>query len=242
MKKFGLTLAEVLVTVAIIGVVSALTVPQLSVSIQKKQWASALSTQITNFENATRNLIINSNAIDMYDTEILNQNTLSEDFPKYLKNLESYNEEDFIQFYKGKVYNINKEILNYYQLDRNIMYYINFNLKGGGNLFIGNLNYWGGYYYDEETALKKGITYRMRIGDVVIDVNGKKPPNTLGRDIFKFDLDENGKLHASGSKDVSLYSNIESLHWEKACPDENITDIGISCTGRLVENNFVMDY
>ena len=24
--------------------------------------------------------------------------------------------------------------------------------------------------------------------------------------------------------------------------DENITDIGISCTGRLVENNFVMDY
>ena len=132
MKKFGLTLAEVLVTVAIIGVVSALTVPQLSVSIQKKKWASALSTQITNFENATRNLIINSNAIDMYDTEILNQNTLSEDFPKYLKNLESYNEEDFIQFYKGKVYNINKEILNYYQLDRNIMYYINFNLKGGG--------------------------------------------------------------------------------------------------------------
>lgn len=243
-KKFGFTLAEVMIAVAILGIISTLTIPQLARDIQRKNWANALSTQITNFENATKNLIVNSNAIDMYDTEILNPNTDPENFPKYLKNLESYNEENFEQFYNKKVYKINKQPLdNINKLDNKIDDYTNYNLKGRGNLFLNLADNKNNYYtYEEDEALEKEINYRTKIADVIIDINGKNSPNTLGRDIFKFDLDENGKLHAQGSKDVSLYSNNNNLHWEKTCPDTNITDIGTSCTGRLVENNFVMDY
>src|SRR5574344_568299 len=38
-----------------------------------------------------------------------------------------------------------------------------------------------------------------------IDINGFKKPNTKGRDIFIFDLSDDGKLYPSGGKDYSLY-------------------------------------
>ena len=40
-KRFGFTLAEVLITLGIIGVVAALTIPTLVVDINAKQWSTA---------------------------------------------------------------------------------------------------------------------------------------------------------------------------------------------------------
>ncbi len=42
MKNFGFTLAEVLITLGIIGVIAALTLPNLIANYQKKVWATQL--------------------------------------------------------------------------------------------------------------------------------------------------------------------------------------------------------
>ena len=47
MKKFGFTLAEVLITLSIVGIVSALTIPNFVANAQNKANAAKLSATIT---------------------------------------------------------------------------------------------------------------------------------------------------------------------------------------------------
>lgn len=237
-KKFGFTLAEVLITLSIVGVVTAMTVPSLMMNAQKKSWANALATQITNFENATKNLIVEEDALDLFETKLCDIELKYEDLPKYLKNLETYNEENFLEFYNDKIFKIDKTLY----VDEKLSNIQNFSLKNGGTTFIYNLkNYNDDYKYTEKESIEKGLNFRGAIADVVIDVNGKNLPNTLGRDIFQFIMDENGKLHAVGSKSYANFMNNENLYWTKTCADDN-KGSGDACTGRLVEKNFVMDY
>ena len=58
MKKSGFTLAEVLITLGIIGVVAALTAPALVMSSRNEANAAKLSVSISNLENAFTNMII----------------------------------------------------------------------------------------------------------------------------------------------------------------------------------------
>lgn len=54
MQKLGFTLAEVLITLSIIGVVAAMTLPALTANIQKAQTGPALAKAINILENANR--------------------------------------------------------------------------------------------------------------------------------------------------------------------------------------------
>lgn len=54
MKKTGFTLAEVLITLSIIGVVAAMTLPTLTANVQKTQIGPALAKAVNTLENANR--------------------------------------------------------------------------------------------------------------------------------------------------------------------------------------------
>ena len=88
-------------------------------------------------------------------------------------------------------------------------------------------------------------------GQLWIDVNGTKKPNTLGRDIFTFILADNGKIYPLYGLDYSLATTgNESQRWQNrqswGCGIPGIKSIkgadGWGCTARLIENNWVMDY
>ena len=57
MKKQGFTLAEVLITLGIVGVVAALTAPALVMSSRNEANAARLSTVVSNMENAFQTAI-----------------------------------------------------------------------------------------------------------------------------------------------------------------------------------------
>lgn len=242
MKKFGLTLAEVLVTVAIIGVVSALTVPQLSSGVQQKHWASALSSQVTNFENAMKDIKTKESIIDITESEAWQQSTkenFKSSFLENMTNVEAVIDKKFSEYYNNRIFEIDRTL--YSGEDEDSKEYIIYKLKNKGTLFISPLlnNF---VEITEDEALERRLDYSKIVGTVIIDINGENMPNTIGRDIFYFDLNENGVLKAHGSMESSMFiSGRDDRHWSKMCNDDNITS-GTLCTGRLVENNFVMDY
>ena len=59
MKKKGFTLAEVLITLTVIGIVAAITLPSLTTNVQKAQTGSTLAKAINSLESFPSVLIEN---------------------------------------------------------------------------------------------------------------------------------------------------------------------------------------
>ena len=68
MKKFGFTLAEVLITLGIIGVIATLTIPSLQTNVRAQSVGPGLAKAINTLENANKMLLTNENARNL--TEI----------------------------------------------------------------------------------------------------------------------------------------------------------------------------
>ena len=69
MKNLGFTLAEVLITLGIIGVVAALTAPQLVTNSRNEATCSKLATTVSNLENAFQNAMVQEEATGLKDTQ-----------------------------------------------------------------------------------------------------------------------------------------------------------------------------
>ncbi|MBR6127340.1 prepilin-type N-terminal cleavage/methylation domain-containing protein [bacterium] len=70
MKKRGFTLAEVLITLGIIGVVAALTAPQLVMSSKNEAACSKLATTVSNLENAFQNAMVQEEVSALNETRL----------------------------------------------------------------------------------------------------------------------------------------------------------------------------
>ncbi len=79
-KKFGFTLAEVLITLGIIGVVSALTAPALSTNTQKAKIGPALARFSSVLGGAIQEYMVNNDLTDLSDE------TVGDDFLNKLSN------------------------------------------------------------------------------------------------------------------------------------------------------------
>ena len=90
---------------------------------------------------------------------------------------------------------------------------------------------------------------------VYIDVNGPKPPNTLGHDIFAFSVSEKGALYPFGSREVSqlhgglgVWSDTSSVASCKKTDSakyfgiNDSTNRGIGCAGNIVQHNYRINY
>ncbi len=166
MKK-AFTLAEVLITLAIIGVVAALTIPSIVQNYQKTQVVTQLKKTYSALANTTNLAIAEYGPITGWEVGENGPGQAGVDFAnkylipylKVLKNCENITTGDcrFDWNY------LNKETSGY--LDSN---YSRFYLNDG--TLIGVIAYNG--------AARYAVIY--------IDVNGPKKPNTYGKDIFIF--------------------------------------------------------
>ena len=83
---------------------------------------------------------------------------------------------------------------------------------------------------------------------VYIDVNGNKPPNIAGRDLFIFTLAEDGHLYPLGGKDDAIFYCQKSItdtsnncYWKNS-NDCSSSGSGDQCAARIIENGWKMDY
>lgn len=223
------TLAEVLITLGIIGVVAALTLPALITNTQNKQLETGLKKAYSTINQALL-LYQNENGVPISITE-LKPAELKPILMKYLKTVRDcglgttdvdtacipnnkYIDAPEKQKHIYKTYNGQNDI-NYSAFDDG-----QFVINDGMLVLINNAG--GGVVQGADTNVF-----------ISVDVNGyNKRPNRLGQDLFMFQINENGTLLPMGAKGTHLYSENDQYCSTTSNNDMN----GGGCTAKALSH------
>lgn len=242
MKK-AFTLAEVLITLGIIGVVAALVMPGVIGNYQKRTWVAQLQKGMNTWNNSMEKMLADDGVEYLNDTEFVRSAVDAGNSNVYMYYIAQNNPDTFNIFKKH--FNITYST----PVTKSINY-----LKGAasGNNFTytiktpDNVWYDVGFYYLNNSS-SDIVSLKVSNGQVIIDVNGPKGPNTYGRDIFWFYLDAKGNLvpEYSSQSNETLYPG----YWKDNpvyCGTAGSSDVsmadGTGCAARIMEEGWVMDY
>ena len=172
MKNFGFTLAEVLVTLGIIGVVAALTVPNLKINTANAQIGPALGKAVSVFEQANEVMLDEKGCDSISKCGFANAGDYIEDLVDYIKSSIAGN---ITSVYDGVTYT-------------------GLRAKDGAMYLVGFAN-------PIPAPVDRMHPNRNYIGTVQIDINGTSDPNAVGEDHFVFGLFDDGSLRPKGHAD-----------------------------------------
>lgn len=225
-KQVGFTLAEVLITLGVIGIVAAITL-QIIKKVQNNEIVSILKQDFSILSNAT-NSIQNDNGGNIIGG-IGNSNDeyiiLLQKYINFIKvcHTNSYTEGCFD--YAG-LNGANMKILT----GAAWPWAASFTFPGaifpnGSTMSVYNLS---------PTCANAGLDIK-HCANIVIDTNGYKPPNTLGRDVFFMYLTEIGIVPRGTHNDRSVTSpNIYGCYNDSVTPG-----YGEGCPARVLKENAI---
>lgn len=204
--KRGFTLAEVLITLGIIGIVAAITIPTLMKNTQDNEFKAAWKKEYSVFANATSliaqdnggnlngvfdlngdgNVFLKDNdnnlLRDKYSEKIQfvekcspNLSVAQDCFPTYIKKLSG---DDYFNF-----------PTSYWAGQTNYGYFSGLRLSDGAFAIFDNLS----------ANCSHGWSPKGTCGYIQVDVNGLKPPNQIGRDIYGLFIIGDGTTAPFGS-------------------------------------------
>ncbi len=164
MKK-GFTLAEVLITLAIIGVVAALTIPSVIQNYKKIQTVTQLKKVYSALSNTTNLAILDHGPITSWEVG-------------------SWNGDASVAF-------ADTYLIPYLKVSKNCGTEISANCgmeayKLNGAPYIFDRNFARFYLTDGTLIALITINGEYKYAVIYVDINGKKKPNTFGKDIFVF--------------------------------------------------------
>ena len=180
-KKKAFTLAEVLITLGIIGIVAAMTLPSIINNIEKKDTSARLKKFYSAFNQAILLSTVQNGPVSGWpDQQIVyhDSEALYDWFEKYLapyfSTLKDCREGGANCIGNYKIYNPAKGTYsNIAQMAKDGVYYI---FADGGSIYL----YTGG------GVTEAGLTNGGIGLEMYYDTNGYKRPNTIGKDIFSF--------------------------------------------------------
>ncbi len=208
------TLAEVLVTLGIIGVVSAMTVPSLMQNYQRQSYVTQLHKVYNETNQALVQYINESNAINLSEAG-LNSNAAAETFmKKYFRIVQTCDStancfSDNYKSLSGADYSG--------VMDKNVKAFI---LANGASI---RFNY-----------AKSGD----KLYNVAVDINGLKGPNIHGRDLFFMFIYNNGLIDDRGES-APMTEDARNTAYEEKC--QKVSNIG-GCFGKILNDNWEMTY
>ena len=246
MKKIGFTLAEVLITLGIVGVVAALTAPALVQNAATAQTGPKLAKAVSTLEVANQNFLTQMSADTLAAAGAYTGDSKKSAI-NYIKNLSNYMK---ISYYdetgKSKQY---KDMLRSYNEDSSNSYVSgapgDYGVLSALALYYLGLSKDGVLYGFCQSLVDNspnGIPAHQRLeGLVLIDINGFAEPNRVGRDAFFFVMYKDGSLKPIGGNQWSTDESLNASHnWETGTRDKcNATEVtsGWSCAGSIFEND-----
>lgn len=220
MKK-GFTLAEVLVTLGIIGVVSALTVPTLMQNYQKKSYVTQLHKVYNELSQAALLYQTERNAVNLKEAGLNSQAAASNFIKNHFKIVQDCGDDRTPCFpAEGEYKKLAGVAISSWYTPRS-----HFVIASGSSI---------------------GISYRPN-GDVLceifVDTNGSKGPNIVGRDLFPLFLYNNGLI------DDSNFEAATTAPMTKDQRDTNYATCANNdggnwhgCFGKILNDNWEMTY
>ena len=222
-KKFAFTLAEVLITLGIIGIVAAMTIPTLITAHQKKQTVVKLQRAISVLNQAYK----------------LSFDDVGE--PSAQEAYDMGGEAYFKKYWAPYV-----KVLNYCPTARACGYSktyfdtLNYTNKpwivvtefGAGTSFLTA----DGFFYTIRTS-GGDMTYPAR--EIFVDINGDKAPNMIGKDVFVLQRKEDGE---KGGVVVPYGSELNARSIEQLCSSDgtNLSN-GYACAEKIKRAGWVID-
>lgn len=220
MKK-GFTLAEVLITLVIIGIIAAMTIPTLINKTQEHEHVVALKKAYSIMGQALKLTEAKYGAIETWDW---NSNNIIPIFEKVNENLQLLSKGDNT---------------------------VNTNCFPDSFKYLGSSTSHSMLYSKASARLSDGMSVRLEVrgtncnqtrgnvkdicGVVIVDTNGNSAPNCYGKDLFQFYVTKNGLFPigtVGDSNSLETYCNINNL---------NLNLNGVACSAWVLAKGN-MDY
>ena len=213
--KRAFTLAEVLVTLGIIGVVSAMTVPSLMQNHQRKTYVVQLHKVYNEFSQALLQYQTDKNAVNLTEAGLSSQG----------------NFDAFVSDYFKTVQKCDNSLTPCFSDDYKT-------LNGGGVNFHNETS----YVLASGSSIRFILNVEGdKIGQVGIDINGKQGPNILGRDLFFIAVYKNGILDDFNDGTAPLTEDERNSIYTSACQGSGNVS-GWGCFGKILNDNWEMTY
>ncbi len=219
LPKVAFTLAEVLITLGIIGVVAALTLPTVIANYQKQVTVTKLQKAYTILNQAFRQSEVDNGSSEFWQET--NEIGVDEYFDRYWK-----------KYFNDPVYCQTAQECGYSGPSP----YKKFNGSTSGVISIGKPRVFfktsdGVFYlFVDSTTNANGEIYAVNF--VFIDINGAKAPNTYGIDVFRFDR--------VAGKGIIPYGNGASL--TATIANCNPQSNGEYCAARIMKEGWKINY
>jgi len=194
-KRIAFTLAEVLITLLIIGIVASLIIPGLIADTQKQEDYTRLLKAVSVIQNAA-NLVRMENGGRMAGVANTSLDFANLFAPKL----------NYIKFCASTIDSENCYIRNSADM---------YTLNGG---FVGNLSPYP-YSVSPKIVTNDGFIYifvlmsstcqgdhyivngnPQNCGWILVDINGIKPPNTWGKDVFRININDHNAMAAGDAQ------------------------------------------
>lgn len=255
------TLAEVLITLGVIGVVAAMTLPSLINNYQKIAYVNQLKAGYTLVNEGFQRMLALESVFDIEDTELMKavaenggdtdkvaaETAVRPIIEKYFKeagfvsreNLRTESDCNKLVGTGARFWNLGDKStcsgnFNMQYLMPNGMYM---------NLYL-NSPCTQSSISNEEIKNNGGHMLKS-CGHIWLDINGKKGPNQWGRDGFIFALSQNGMVYPFLGHDHNIWyeGKTDDNYVINQCNPSIQSSKGTTCSSRIIDlNNWKMDY
>ena len=228
LNSAAFTLAEVLVTLGIIGVVSAMTVPTLMQNYQRQSYVTQLHKVYNEMSQVFQQMMTDRNALNLKETGLLNTTEqATETFKNYFKVVQDCGNNFspcFASEYRSTTgSSIKPAEANWWSSSFVLADGAAIGLHGLIDYSAGNVSYPYGYMY--------------------VDINGAKGPNIVGRDFFLFYYFNDGTLDDVVTPECKTAgicsSTLEVQRVNYSCVGQTWP---AGCLGRILNDNWQMTY
>lgn len=220
-RSKAFTLAEVLVTLGIIGVVSAMTIPALTQNWQKKSYVTQLHKVYNEFNQVFTQMINDNQAINLQEAGM---SGFVDSSPNYEKR---FMQENF-------------KVVKYCGNSSSGCFGSKYRTINGGSS--------SAPYGTSTVTIAGGAAITIHDRTIYVDVNGAKGPNIWGRDMFEMNFYSDGTIDAVPPECIKSNTNCPSGSNAKQsrenlfnsyCKQNGWTT---GCFAKILNDNWEMNY
>ncbi len=234
--KKGFTLAEVLVSMAIVGIVAALVMPALYNNSKKSAMGASLASSVELLQNGMKNIFTEttsrSDSGSIETLSAIRKSDIGLDGDTYITDDNAF-------------YDLTRGLLGIEDSDYGINNIKTYNNAAPSETLTEGLT---AYKFKKSPAVVLFHNVSIAniataadddiIAKVIIDANGAEQPNKFGEDVFLFGLTNRGILIPAGSE---KYHDFDNTVATGACSTGSVGD-GTACAARVMADKWEIKY